>query len=238
MKLSKRKLGFAVVGVLALASLPSFLEHVSVFLAGQLEGAVIEGRWDIVVLNVAVFLAVLLPLMAGMRWRVDWRSSSMGVYAAFIVSMFVEMYGVPLTVYMTAPLVSDGGPSLADQAVWVEFTFLGQYFAMTFWKVVGLGITILGVLLVGVGWTTLYRSDDDLVTSGLYGYSRHPQYVGIFLVVFGWFVHWPSFLTLALLPVLAYFYRRLAIQEEQEVMESFDDPEPYREYMERTPRFV
>lgn len=238
MKLTRRRLGFAAIAVLAVASLPSFLDHVSVFLTGQLEGAVIEGRWDIVVLNVAVFLAVLLPLAAGMRWRIDWRSSSMGVYAAFIVSMFVEMYGVPLTVYLTAPALSGGGASLADQAVWLEFTFLGQYFAMTFWKVVGLGITTLGVALVMVGWTTLYRSDEDLVTSGVYRYSRHPQYVGIFLVVFGWFVHWPSFLTLALLPVLAYFYRRLAIEEEKEVMESFDDPEPYRDYMERTPRFV
>ncbi len=237
MELSRRGLALTAVGVLALASLPSFLSHVSLFVFGQLEGTVIEGRWDLVALNVVVFLAVLLPLAAGMRWRVDWRTSSLGVYAAFVVSMFVEMYGVPLTVYLTSPALTTG-VTAADQVIWLQFTVMGQEFSMTFWKLVGLAITLVGVVLVAEGWRKLYTSDDDLVTSGVYRYSRHPQYVGIFLVVFGWFVHWPSLLTLALLPVLAYFYRRLALMEEQEVMEGFDDPEVYRRYMEATPRWM
>ncbi|MDZ7689154.1 MAG: isoprenylcysteine carboxylmethyltransferase family protein [Halobacteriales archaeon] len=234
---SRRKLAFAGIAVVALVSLPSFLEHVSWFVSGQVDAAIIQGRWDIVALNAVVFLLVVLPLVFGMRWRVDWRSGSLGVYAAFIVSLFVEMYGVPLTVYLTSPVLSAGAVGQAHpHPVILEFTVLNQSFVMTFWKLVGAGITTLGIIIVAVGWVTIYRSDEEVVSSGIYAYSRHPQYVGILLVVFGWFVHWPSLLTLALLPVLAYFYYRLALVEEEEVRDELG--EAYDEYAETTPRFV
>lgn len=232
---SRRRLALAAVAVVAVVSLPSFAEHVAWFVSGQVDAAIIQGRWDIVALNIAVFLVVLVPLAFGMRWRVDWRSGSMGVYAAFIVSMFVEMYGVPLTVYLTSPALSSGA-SVPPQEVLLSFTFFGQTFVMTFWKIVGAGITTLGILIVAVGWITLYRSDEEVVSSGVYAYSRHPQYVGILLVVFGWFVHWPSLLTLGLLPVLGYFYYKLALVEENEVREELG--EAYDEYAKATPRFV
>ncbi len=236
--LDRRKAALLGVGVLALVSLPSFLSHVIWLSFGQANAMVVEGRWDIVALNVGIFLAVLLPLVFGMRWRVDWssRSKSLGVYAAFIVSMFVEMYGVPLSFYLTSAAVSE--PVTTEQTVLLSFTVLGQSFSMTFWKLVGAAITVVGVVLVALGWSTLYRTDKELKTDGLYAYSRHPQYVGIILVVFGWFVHWPSFLTLALLPVLVYFYYKLALAEEREVRDSLSDPEAYDRYAEKTPRFV
>ena len=233
-KFSRRRVVFLLVGLLALASLPSFLEHVRWFIFGEL--SVIQGEWTLVALNAGVFLAFVIPLAAGFRWRVNWQSASLGVYSAFVVSLFVEMYGVPLTVYLTSATVSSGAPPA--QEVVFSFEVLGVGLLMTPWKIVGTAIIAVGAVLIAWGWATLYRTDQELVTSGIYNYSRHPQYLGFILIVFGWFVHWPSVLTLAMFPVLAYFYYRLSAVEEREVMETIDDEEAYRQYIEETPRFI
>ncbi|MCX2819129.1 DUF1295 domain-containing protein [Haladaptatus sp. F3-133] len=238
--IDRRKTALAVIGVLTLVALPSFLRHAVWLSFGQANRMVIQGRWDIVALNVGVFLAVLLPLVFGMRWKVDWgsRSKSLGVYGAFIVSMFVEMYGVPLSFYLTSAALSEPATVGYQPEFVVSFTVFGQGFAMTPWKLIGAAITAVGIGLVAVGWAVLYRTDEELKTDGLYAYSRHPQYVGIILVVFGWFVHWPTLLTMALLPVLVYFYYKLALREEEEVREVISDGSKYDEYAETTPRFV
>ncbi|RZN62227.1 MAG: isoprenylcysteine carboxylmethyltransferase family protein [Methanonatronarchaeia archaeon] len=234
--MDKRSFGIIALVILMLLSLPSFYEHARWFMMGHVESMVVQGRWDLVLLNVAIFLAFLLPL--SFRRRIEWKS--MGIYAAFIVSLFVEMYGVPLTVYLSSAAVFSPGGAPPAQEVLFSFTILGQSLSMTFWKVVGALISIVGMAVVVLGWVTLYRNrqNKELVTTGIYRYSRHPQYLGIILIAVGWFIHWPSLLTLAMLPVLVYFYYKLTVDEEKEVMKSLDNPELYEKYMQVTPRFI
>jgi len=231
--MNKRKIVLIIIGILILLALPSFLERVYIYLTGDIN--IVTGRWDLVLLNSVLFLAFLVPL--SFRKRIEWKS--MGIYSAFIASLFIEMYGVPFAIYLSSAALSPGGAA-ASQEVILSFTILGQTLTMGTWEIIGSAISIIGMFIIAVAWIQLYRSkqDEELVTSGMYSYSRHPQYLGIMLIAVGWFVHWPSILTIGMLPVLVYFYYNLAVDEEKEVMENLENENKYKEYMESTPRFI
>ncbi|MFB6182743.1 MAG: isoprenylcysteine carboxylmethyltransferase family protein, partial [Candidatus Nanohaloarchaea archaeon] len=105
------------------------------------------------------------------------------------------------------------------------------------WMIVGLLISVFGMILVALGWYRIYNEDDDLVTTGIYSYSRHPQYLGIILIALGWVIGWPTILTTVLFPILVYTYYKNTIEEEKEVKEELGD-EKYEEYAENTPRLI
>lgn len=231
MELTRRNVLLGVIGVYALLAVPSFLEHYIYFITGQVEAAVIKQRWDFVALNVIAFLLFLIPL--NYRRKADWKS--MGIYSAFIVSLFIEMYGIPLTIYLSAAAIAPTA-SAAPGSV-IEFSFFGATPEMTLWMLIGVITTVVGMAIVAVGWYTIYNARDELVTSGIYSYSRHPQYVGISLIAIGWFIGWPTILTTLLLPVLLYVYYKNSLQEEKEVSEEVGE-EKYQSYMAETPRFL
>ena len=94
----------------------------------------------------------------------------------------------------------------------------------------------IGILLVIFGWKQIYEGKGKLVTTGLYAYVRHPQYIGFLLITLGMNVWWLTIITLALWPVLAVVYYKLSKTEEKDAEKEFG--EEFLEYKRRVPGWI
>jgi protein-S-isoprenylcysteine O-methyltransferase Ste14 len=218
------------IALSVLAFLPEFAEHTRAHFTGSISEDMITDRWHVVVLNISVFVAFLLPL--SYRRKADWKEY--GLVVAFFVSLFVEMYGVPFILLFVSQRLAPEGAATPDTPVIVDF--LGVEFAFTVPMLYGTLLMAIGTALVVVAWYQLYKGvqRSELVTTGLYAVSRNPQYLGFMLVIIGWVVGWPTILTVAFAPILLVMYTRLCYVEQREV----GDLPGYDEYRERVPLII
>ena len=198
------------------------------------------GLWTLVVLNSAIFLIFAFSFTKP-RTKRDWRS--FGAFSAFIVALFTEMYGSPLTIYLLSGWLQsrypgidwfshDAGPLHEELIGWRSNPHFGPFHLLSFVFIGG------GFILISGAWRTLYEAQREhkLATWAAYAYVRHPQYVGFVMVMFGFLLQWPTLLTIAMFPVLVWMYVHLARQEEREALQEFGDK--YRRYMDRVPAFI
>ncbi len=195
------------------------------------------GLWSLVIMNVALFVFFILSFLAPIKKR-EWRT--MGVTTAFFVALFTEMYGFPLTVYILTSSLGAKYPALdpfshANGHLWVAF-FGGGETMMNIIHLISNGMVVIGFFVMWKGWRLIHSAGDELVISGLYSYARHPQYTGLFIVIAGMFIQWPTIITVVMAPFLILIYYRLSRKEEKDMIENFGDE--YREYMKRTPMFI
>src|SRR3989304_4422916 len=180
------------------------------------------GLWSLVVINSAVFI-IFLYSFAKPRSLRDWRS--FGAISAFLVALFTEMYGFPLTIYLLSGWLQSRYPGVDwfshDAGHLLEMLFgwkanppFGPFHLLSFAFIGG------GFILLSNAWRVLYAAQNNrtLATTGPYARIRHPQYVGFVLIMFGFLAQWPTILTLAMFPVLVYMYVRLAGREKSGVL--------------------
>jgi protein-S-isoprenylcysteine O-methyltransferase Ste14 len=195
------------------------------------------GLWALVIINSLIFIGFAYAFTRPRSPR-DWKS--LGAFSAFIVALFAEMYGFPLTIYLLSGWLGNvvpGASLLTHDAGHLWYTLFGMTGdPHTNWIHLLSYVFILGGLFILMSaWSVLYaaRQENKLAVTGMYAYVRHPQYVAFILVMIGFLLQWPTILTMIMFPLLVWRYVTLAKQEEESVTQEFG--EEYARYAAKTP---
>lgn len=198
------------------------------------------GLWTLVIINSLVFIIFAFSFTKPNSPR-DWRS--FGAFSAFIVALFTEMYGIPLTIYLLSGWLQNRYPNIDP---------LSHDAGHLWWTIFGLGgnphfnpvhllsnlLIFGGFILLSTAWKVLYKAQQQhkLAVTGIYSRVRHPQYIAFVLIMAGFLLQWPTILTLLMFLILLWMYARLARKEEREALADFGDE--YVQYAARTPAFI
>jgi protein-S-isoprenylcysteine O-methyltransferase Ste14 len=198
------------------------------------------GLWVLVIINSLVFILFAFSFTHP-RTKRDWRS--FGAFSAFIVALFAEMYGFPLSIYLLSGWLTSRYPGLdlyGHDAGHLWHTLLGLKGDPHFGVLHILSNVLIfgGFILLSASWRVLYKAQQahELATTGPYAHVRHPQYDGFGLIMLGFLLQWPTIPTLVMFPILVTMYVRLARREEREALAEFGTA--YAHYADRTPAFV
>ncbi len=189
--------------------------------------------WPYAILMIVITSWVLYHFIAPESWR-DWAGA--GLVQAFIIALYGEMYGFPLTIYVLTSFLEIRIPLVHSSGhLWATLLGYGEN-GGAIEMAIGYPFVITGLILIIKGWIRVYFSDGRLLTEGVYGVVRHPQYAGIFIAILGQLIHWPTIPTLVLSPLIVGAYFRLARREEARLISQFGTA--YLEYRQRVPMFV
>lgn len=198
------------------------------------------GLWPMVIISSLIFIIFAFSFVKPKTSR-DWRS--LGGFSAFIIALFTEMYGFPLTIYLLSGWLTkrfpgidffshNSGHLLEDFFGWGGDPHFGPFHIVSIILIFG------GFMLLSNAWRVLHAAQREhmLATAGPYARIRHPQYVAFVIIMFGFLLQWPTLLTLVMFPILVFMYIRLAKSEEKEAKKEFG--EAWNIYAHQTPAFI
>lgn len=196
------------------------------------------GNWILVIITSLAFLAFLKSSFKP-KTKTDWRTYNL--FAAFIVSLFVEMYGFPLTIYLLTSWLGSKffNIDFSHNAGHLLNTLLGlkgdPHFSLL--HIISNILIVSGLIMISVAWDTLYKAQKNkkLAIKGIYDYVRHPQYTGFIAIIVGFLIQWPTLITLLMAPILIVRYIRLAKNEETMMIKEYGVE--YINYKNKTPAF-
>ena len=213
---------------------PQFARTISWFLSGASMESLILGRWDLTLFYICVFSVFSFFLVSNPLKRVKFRDSA-NVYVAFFVALFAEMFGFPLSVYLLSLLLPSPEEHLSPSVAFT-FEFSGTTFSLLTTSLIAGAVSILALIFIILSWTQIFQNKDELVTDGLYGFVRHPQYLGILIIITVWLFAWPTLVTLVMWPILVIKYYKLAKHEEGDMENKYG--ERYLAYRNKVPMLI
>lgn len=198
------------------------------------------GLWTLVILNSAIFIFFAFSFTKP-KTATDWRS--FGAYSAFIIALFTEMYGFPLTIYFLSGWLQSTFPEtdfLSHDGGHLLHTLLGFEGNPHFdpLHIASNVLIVIGFFMLASAWRVLHQAQKthNLAIDGIYSKMRHPQYMAFIIIMFGFLLQWPTILTVVMFPILVYVYVKLAKKEENDAIREFGSE--YEEYKKRTPAFI
>src|SRR3972149_6371388 len=192
-----------------------------------------SGVWLFAIIIIVLASWIFYRYFAPKTWH-EWAGA--GLVQAFIIALYAEMYGFPLTIYLLVRFFGIDRTTL-NANLWSMLLGMGET-GMLISMVIGYTLLFIGIGLFAEGWRELYRArkENRLAIEVLHGLVRHPQYIGLFVGLFGeGIVHWPTIFSVTLFPIIVIAYTLLAYREERRMLEQFG--EQYRAYKEHTPMF-
>jgi len=195
------------------------------------------GNWFMVILNIVIFTFFVKTAFKP-QTKQDWRTFR--IFSAFLVALFAEMYGFPLTIYLLTSYFSNRlGIDLTHDSGHILNRILrisgDPHFS--YLHIISNILIAGGLILIAIAWKALFKSQkkNTLAIIGPYHYIRHPQYVGFVLIIIGFLLQWPTLITLIMAPILTVMYIRLARKEEKEMILQFS--KEYEKYKNSVPAF-
>jgi len=119
------------------------------------------------------------------------------------------------------------------------------YFSL---PILTVGLGLAGFAIIGVAMLSFLMenttvnpmkpsSASRLVTSGIYGYSRNPMYLGMLLILVAWALYLANVLTFLFLPACILYMNRFQIQPEERALRARFEQE-YLKYVDRVHRWI